>query len=169
MLLNSHYRSKLNFSLSKYEESKAALRRIQSLRDRLLERYPDFEKPERPVITNTGESILRAMDDDLDVPQALAQVFEWVRTVNSELDQGKMSNDAVREGLQTLDMIDRLFDWLPEEEVPQIPAEILELVARRQAARKAKDWALADELRDKIKTKGWIVKDTPQGPRVLKI
>ncbi len=109
------------------------------------------------------------MDDDLDVPQALAQVFEWVRTVNSELDKGKMSNDAVREGLQTLDMIDRLFDWRPEEEVPQVPEEILELVARRQAARKAKDWSLADELRDKIKAMGWIVKDTPQGPRVLKI
>jgi len=168
MLLNSHYRSKLNFSLSKYEESRSALERITALRDRLMDRQPDFAKPENVVITDTGESILTAMDDDLDVPGALAVIFDWVRAINGRLDERKMAKDDILNGLFTLDLIDRLFGWLPETGADRVPADILDLVARRQAAREAKNWSLADELRAEIRERGWSVKDTPQGPKCSK-
>ncbi|MFQ6614061.1 MAG: cysteine--tRNA ligase [Fidelibacterota bacterium] len=168
MLLNAHYRSKLNFSLSKYKESRAALERITSLRRRLRELQPDFNRGEGTVVTETGEAVLTAMDDDLDLPKALALLFDWVRAINVRLDQGKLGTDTIREARLTLDLIDRLFGWLPEVDEGQAPEEILALVAKRQEARKAKNWALADELRDQIKTLGWLVKDTPRGPQCVR-
>lgn len=169
MMLSGHYRTKLNFSISKYDEAAAAVQRINTLQSRFTELSGDEEWPTVPFITETGEKILSAMDDDLDVPAALSVIFDWVRAANVKLDQREVDADFILSGIRTLDLIDRLFGCTPKPEKDQIPAEVESLVQRRQDARKAKDWALADEIRDKLAELGWEVKDTPEGAKVSQL
>jgi cysteinyl-tRNA synthetase len=103
------------------------------------------------------EKFSAQVNDDLNMPRALAVTWELVK---SDLDA------AVKKG--TLLFFDQILglglaDWRPSAD--EIPAEITDLLARRQAARAAKQWAEADSLRDQITAAGYLIEDTPEGPR----
>ena len=160
IMLNGHYRTKINFTLDKQHEAKASIQRIQSLKDRLqdLAKYSSDEFP------TEKSKFDKALENDLDAPNALAVFFDWIRSTNSALDKNGFSEDECAKGLNFITYFDGVFGVLPKSEA--IPQDILDLVSKREKARQTKDWAKSDELRDLIALKGWIVKDTPGGSKL---
>ncbi len=108
-----------------------------------------------------------AMDDDLDTPAATAVLFDTVRRCNAALD----AHDRPRAGalaMAAADIADALGLELREQDGADTPDEVAALVAAREVAREAKDFARADELRDAIAAAGWTVEDTPEGARLTR-
>ena len=148
---------------------KASLERLYTCRDNL-----DF------LIKNAkGESNLlaekaaaakvkfnTAMDDDLNTPDALAAVFELVKDINTL--GADASADALKAAAATFDELTGVLGLLYNRKTDEIPAEVMDLVNQRAAAKKAKDWPTADALRAKITEMGYVVEDTPQGPKVTR-
>ncbi len=114
-----------------------------------------------PVIRAFEEGFIAAVDDDLNMSQALAQVFDFMREVNRLEPAGA---DA-RRAAEVLRRADTILGLLKDEAGDGADAEIDALVAQRVAARKARDFARSDEIRDQLAARGIVIEDTPQGPR----
>ena len=110
-----------------------------------------------------------AMEDDLNTADAISVVFELIREVNTIVKDGA-SREFAAKALSLLSELTGVLGILGgSEESDRIPAEIEALVQERQEARKAKNFARADEIRDLLREKGFEVEDTPQGPRIHKL
>ncbi|MGI6011848.1 MAG: cysteine--tRNA ligase [Ruminococcus sp.] len=169
-MLNAHYRSPLNFSAEIMESSKNALERILTSTDRLkdMEQKAEKEKAndqERDLLEEMKEFRTKfeaAMDDDLNTADAIAAIFELVKFANTESDE-----NSSREYLGTLkNEILSLCDILglkAERKAENLDEDIEALIAKRQEARKAKDFKLADEIRDQLLAQGIILEDTREG------
>ena len=169
-MLNAHYRSPLNFSADLMESSKNALERITEAAGRLKDRK---EKASAVELTEAEKKLLaeaegyvkkfeEAMEDDFNTADALAAVFELVKFANTNVTEE--SSAAFAEGI--LEILVKLCDVLglaavKKEEI--LDKEIEDLIAERQEARKAKNFARADEIRDELLAKGIILKDTREG------
>lgn len=175
-MLNAHYRSPLNFSADLMESSKNALERITEaaarLRDRqaaatVQEATEDEKKlmqEETAFVTKFEES----MDDDFNTADALAAVFELVKFANTNVQEGSSKEFAGH----TLEVMTKLCDVLGltlEKKEEILDEEIENLIAERQAARKAKDFARADEIRGLLLDKGIELKDTREGVKWKRI
>ena len=175
-MLNAHYRSPLNFSADLMESSKNALERITEaaarLRDRqaaatVQEATEDEKKlmqEETAFVTKFEES----MDDDFNTADALAAVFELVKFANTNVQEGSSKEFAVH----TLEVMTKFCDVLGltlEKKEEILDEEIENLIAERQASRKAKDFARADEIRGLLLDKGIELKDTREGVKWKRI
>ena len=107
------------------------------------------------------------MDDDLNTADAVTDIYTLVKAANTAIDS-KASKEALQVALDMLNEITGVLGLVLKVE-EDIPAEITELVEQRAAAKKAKDFAEADRIRDLITSKGYSVKDTPNGPQVEKL
>ena len=115
-------------------------------------------------------SFIAHMDDDLNTADAITDIFGLVKAANTAVSSGKASKSDLKTAYDTLVEITGVLGIETEaSEDDGIPAEITELVEQRAAAKKAKDFAEADRIRDLITSKGYSVKDTPQGPQVEKL
>lgn len=170
LMISSHYRSPINYSVDIIDQCKASLTRLHTCRDSLdfaLKNAGDGE-PEnaaeiRAQMESRKQQFIEAMDDDLNTADGLAAVFELVRDINvSVLQSGSKAliTDAIK-------LFDELTDVLgivyPHEQTDDLDAEVEKMIEARQAARKAKNWAEADRIRDELKEKGIVLEDTPQG------
>lgn len=178
-LISAHYRSKLNFSLAKLEESKVALDRIQNTIYRLLETGSLWNQiPEESLIKNfslkeietLNSDFLNAIADDLNIPKALATLFEFVRLVNLTLDQSKdeISNEFYEESLVFFCKLNALFAVFAFEKTKEtldgISEEwILKQISNRKIAKQNKDFATADNIRKELELKGILLADTKEG------
>ncbi len=106
------------------------------------------------------------MDEDLNVSAGWGVVFEWVREMNRRIAAGQLTPEEAARNLAAWERIDSVFGVGKKEAGEEIPAEITKLLDDRQAARKAKDFKRSDAIRDELKTKGWVIEDTPKGPRL---
>jgi len=159
-MLSAHYRSKLNFTLDKKHEAKMAIQRITELKDRLSQ----FEKSGKNNLPEEAEDFKLALCDDLDSPKALAIFFDWLRKTNKKLDGNKLSKLDANKGNNFISFFDSIYGVLKDSLM--IPDDVLSLIEEREIARKNNDWAKSDNIRYKINKKGWIVKDTPNGPKI---
>lgn len=146
--LNAHYRSKLNFTFE-------ALTGAQQALDNLRRQVQHWGKPTE-VDTLAMEQFTTAINDDLNMPKALAVLWTMVR---SEMDSGKK--------LATVLEMDLILGLHLNQTPAEIPPEIMELVIARETVRQAKQWAESDRLRDEINRQGYQVEDTKDGPRIL--
>jgi cysteinyl-tRNA synthetase len=105
------------------------------------------------------------MDDDLNISAAWGAIFEWVRETNRNLAEGKLAQLVAAAKLAAWERIDSVLGIGASVE-PELPAELNALLEARQAARKAKDFKRADAIRDELKAKGWVIEDTPKGPKL---
>ena len=122
------------------------------------------------AVDESKNSFIAHMDDDLNTADAITDIFGLVKTANTAVSSGKASKAALKQAYDTLlEITGVLGIELSAEEDNGIPAEITELVEQRAAAKKNKDFAEADRIRDLITSKGYSVKDTPQGPQVEKL
>ena len=175
-MLNAHYRSPLNFSADLMESSKNALERITDAAARLCDRQAaasvqEASEDEKKMMQEEAAFVTKfeeAMDDDFNTADALAAVFELVKFGNTNVQEGSSAEFAAH----TLEVMTKLCDVLglildKKEEI--LDEEIENLIAERQAARKAKDFARADEIRGLLLDKGIELKDTREGVKWKRI
>ncbi|MBR7180894.1 MAG: cysteine--tRNA ligase [Kiritimatiellae bacterium] len=153
VLINAHYRSSLNFAFDSLEDARKSLRRI----DEATAKATDGEKPEWAL--RHLDDFSAAVNDDLNIPKAFAALFELVRETNSKGGAGVLG--VFKRMDEVLGVV--FFGKAAEEDVP---AEITALLEKRAEARKAKNWAESDALRDEIAKAGWTVKDSKDGQSV---
>ena len=169
-MLSAHYRSQLNFSAELMEASKNALERIITAEERakdLLTKAPvrEMTVEELALAEHAKEYTVKfdaAMDDDMNTADAISAVFELVKFMNTNTDENSSSAfiQALKAQLEELtDILGLIIDKAPE----MLDEEIENLIAERQAARKAKNFARADEIRNELLEKGIILEDTREG------
>lgn len=172
MLLQTHYRTQLNFTLEGIEAVKGSLHRLQDFIRRLQEISSSLnnENPNQEwqaLSQSSLHSFAQALGDDLNISAALAVVFDLVREVNALADHGKIGKTAAHgllELLQRFNSVLVLLSFEPQE--PEVPQKLQEALEQRLQARRDKNWALADSLRDLIADSGYVIEDTPAGARL---
>lgn len=166
-LISTHYRQPCNFTFDGLEAAGHAIGRLRELRLRLKEYRGDGDDP-TDLIEDARGKFTAAMDNDLNISPALGALFDFAREINRRIDAVKMSADGAALALDFLNEIDSVLGVMGKTET-ETPQEILDMVEKRQAARREKDFATADEMRDRITDAGYTVEDTPDGPRVKKM
>lgn len=164
LMISSQYRGPINYSVDIIEQSKNALERLYNCRDNIdfaLKNAPDGgEKPE--FCETRKQEFIAAMDDDLNTADALAAVFNLVREINTVIANGAKKN-TLEACAATFDELNGVLGLVYNRKSDNIDSEIEELINRRTEARKNKDFKTADEIRDKLKSMGIVLEDTPQG------
>jgi cysteinyl-tRNA synthetase len=166
----THYRQPSNFSRETLDAAKQAVQRIRDFRLRLrgVKRPDGDDLADACVACETAFG--EALDDDLNISGALAAVFEFVRVVNRKLDDDAVSQAGAHRALDLLDRLDEVAGVLGDAPGAETaPPEIETMLAERQAARRAKDFAQADALRNQMAEHGWVVEDTPDGARLKRL
>ena len=174
-LLSGHYRSPINFSDVLMEQAKQGLNRIVTCVETLehLEKngtddFSDADKEELKGLDKYRDMFIEAMDDDPNTADAISAIFEMVSDINVYVRNGA-SKIFAKEGIAHIkELTDVLGVMQHTEDEDSADPEIQALVDERQAARKEKNWAKADEIRDKLKEMGYTIKDTPQGAQLIK-
>src|SRR5258708_21585630 len=170
-LLSVPYRTKLNFTMQSLDDAKNALSRIESFLLRVDEvsrsAAHDARHSDGAADQLIGKFLIdfeTAMDDDLNTAGALGALFTLIREANTAIDEGRiLAGDA--EGLKTAVMkIDPVLDLFPKQR-DNLDAEIESLIAARNAARKARNFAESDRIRDELLGRGILLEDTPAGTR----
>jgi cysteinyl-tRNA synthetase len=172
LLLTAHYRETFNFTLEGLAGAKTALARIDECVAKLRERAADMLSLEKNPGQNSVVSLLpaftAALDEDLNISGAWGAVFEWIREVNRRLAEHSLSPTAAETALTEWNKIDSVLGIGAKSET-EIPAEILALAEARVAAKKSKDFKRSDEIRDELKSKGWVIEDSPKGFKLKKL
>ncbi len=171
VLINAHYRSGLNFAFDALEDARKSLKRIDECvaraeRSSSSGTLGEYAVSLRSDFASTLEKFAAAVNDDLNIPKAFAALFELVRMVNGAELCAEAANDALRI-FKKMDSVLGVIFFGKAAKV-EVPAEIQSLLDARAEARKAKNWAESDRLRDEITAKGWIVKDSKEGQSVTK-
>ena len=168
-MLTAQYRSPLNYTVDLIEACRSALERLYTCRENLdfaMENAGGESEALTVKARFAREKFCEAMDDDLNTPDALAAIFDFVRDTNTLAPDA--SKGALEEAAAMFDELTGVLGIVQHREKEAVPADVMALVAARAEAKKAKDWARADALRAEIGEKGYAVEDTPQGPKVLK-
>ena len=185
VLINAHYRSGLNFAFSALEDARKALEKI----DRCVEKLTEASKSCASLTSGREsasplfwadrclEEFAVAVNDDLNIPKAFAVLFDLVRQTNAafakngEADSCPLDQKTANSILSVFHRMDEVLGVIffgNEKKVVEIPAEIQALLDQRAEARKAKNWAESDRLRDEIAAAGWLVKDSKDGQSCTK-
>ena len=168
MLLQTHYKTQLNFTVTGLESVKVSLQRLQDFILRMSEiNQGDSSGLVESVLDRAYEVFSTSLADDLNISAALAGVFDLLRVVNGLCDDGKVGKEEAEKVIAILKRFNEVLGVLSfEKAVEEIPADLEEALAKRIEARQQKNWALADTLRDLISGRGYIIEDTPQGARL---
>lgn len=168
-MLSVHYRNPVNFSRELIQQAEAALTRLRTARERLAEAQRADETPEDTVFTASLDGFRNrfeaAMDDDLNTADALGALFDLARACNTFVTRPR-GGDAIDAAAALFDRLCGVLGLLQHKRDAAAPAEALELLEQRQQARAARDFARADEIRDRLKAMGFAVEDTKQGPKL---
>lgn len=155
---NAHYRSKLNFT---WEGLKGAQNSLNKIREGVQAHKGGSEKISEEEIMRLKGELLDSINDDLNIPRAMAVVWEIIKDSRKSKDFWNLLMDFDK-------VIAIGMDKVVEKKEEAVPEEILQLVSQRQEARAGKDWQRSDELRSRIKELGFVVEDTAQGTKVKK-
>ena len=167
-LISSHYRSPINYSLEIIEQCKSALERLYTCRESLdfaLKNAKDIPDDEELIkkLNSHREQFITAMDDDLNTADGVAAVFELVKDINTSILDKEVSKNVCQTAAAIFDELCDVLGILYNRKNNDVDSDIEALIEERQQARANKDWATADRIRDELKAKGIILKDTPQG------
>ena len=168
LLMSTHYRQQFNFTFEGLDSAKGAVDRLRNLVRRLHDVEGDKDsKGTVATLTAKLEACFGgSMDEDLDIGTALASLFDFVREINNLLDANMMSKFEASEVGGLMMLLDEVLGVIGKVEVEEaLTADIDAMVQRREAARKAKNWKEADEIRSQLKAMGIVLEDTAQGVR----
>ncbi len=173
-LLSGHYRNPINFSDTLMEQAKNGLARMQNAKANLkylmetgADLMTDSEKESVVNFDKYRQEFINSMEDDLNTADAITAVFELITSINTTVKDGA-SKEFAKQASNMLTELTSVLGLLQEETDDSVDSEIQALVDERQEARKNKDFGRADEIRDILKAKGIVLKDTPQGVQIIK-
>jgi len=171
MLLQTHYKTQLNFTFTGLDAVKHSLQRLQDFIQRLYEIKNTHDHGSiDSILKKADEGFSSALADDLNISSALAALFELVREVNSLCDAGQISQSEAQKVITLMVRFNSVLGVLSfENPADAIPKDLEEALERRNEARKQKNWALSDQMRDQIASRGYVIEDTPTGARLKKI
>ena len=159
LYLGAHYRDKLNFTWESLEAAQTALKRLYVTLSKTNGSIEDSSPKAQNNTKGFKEAFLTAINNDLNTPQALAVTWEAVKS--------DLPNEAKRSLLQDFDEVLGLGLGTETETETETPREVQELVSKREEARKEKNFAKADQVRQRLENLGYTVKDTKSGPQVV--
>jgi cysteinyl-tRNA synthetase len=165
LLLSTHYKQQLNFTLDGLDGAKNAVDRLTDFVRRLLDAdgKSGGEKLDKLKI-DAQRGFAEAMDDDLNISVALAAVFDFIKEINRLLDEGTISKEEAEKVYELMMRFDKVLGVIGDVgKSAQLPKEAEELLSKREEARRAKDWETADKIRQQLKEMGIIIEDTVQG------
>jgi cysteinyl-tRNA synthetase len=168
LLASVPYRKQLNFTFEALRSAATAIERLRNFRLRLnTERFDPGENPRSAARSEEARREFEAgMDDDLNTARALAAVFDYVRETNTLMDAGEFKAGDVAGARELLERFDTIFDVLEAEKKARLsPEQIQQAIEERLAARKARDFARADQIRRELAANGVILEDTKEGTR----
>jgi len=169
LLLQTHYRTQLNFSFAGLD---AAAKSIERLGDFIV-RLRQIQQTTNsglidPFLKNARTLFTEALADDLNISPALAALFDLVREINCLCDADKVGKEEAQKVIDLLTQFDQVLGVLPLQPSEEIPHALQQLLAQREAARSSKNWKAADAARDQILASGYLIEDTPTGARLKK-
>ena len=177
LILSGQYRGPIDFGEEILTQSQNGLNRMRNAKSNLKHLIATGsgtmtreEKETLAEFDRFREKFIEVMDDDLNTADAISVIFELITAVNTAVKDGASKEFAQKclDLLMELATILGLLQQDPEAEVTEVDPEIQALIDERQAARKAKNFARADEIRDQLKAKGITLKDTPQGVQIIR-
>lgn len=171
LMASSHYRSPMNYSVESIESAVASLERLYNCRDNL--KFV-IDKAENGLKNGEDEifaefltyknNFIKSMDDDLNTADALSAIFELAREINTKLSLNtNPSKELCEKSLELFTMLCDVLGILYKSDESELDKEIEALIQKRNDARKNKDWAAADEIRDELAARNIVLEDTPQG------
>ena len=167
VLMAGHYRQSLNFSFESLDGARSALQRLDEFQDRLGQvaagsrgegSVPDWADL-------AGKRFSAGLADDLNVSESLGALFDMVHAGNRAIDSRTLSSAEAGAVQALLARFDTVLGFLAKP-ADTVPAEALNLLESRQQARLTKNWAEADRVRNELALLGWVIQDTPQGPKL---
>ena len=164
LMISSHYRSPINYSTDILEQGKNALERLYTCRDNLdfaLKNAVD-EGSVPEFLEKYKTEFITAMDDDLNTADAIGVLFSMVREINTMVAEGA-GKTAIEAAITLFDELTGVLGLVYNRKSNDLDAEVEALIEERTAARKARDFAKADAIRDQLKAMGIVLEDTPQG------
>ncbi len=166
LLLSTHYRTQLNFTLAGLDSARASLQRLEDLFIRL--RAIRSHHMSSACLDKARERFNQALADDLNISAALSALFDCVRELNSLCDEEKLGEEEAQDALRLFAQWDQVLGVLPLHPQEEIPSSLVQLLEVREQARRERNWRLSDEMRDQILSQGYLIEDTPQGARLKK-
>lgn len=170
LMISSQYRSPINYSVDIIEQCKASLQRLYTCRDNLdfaiangVDSLPENADEIKNLLSSRREQFISAMDDDLNTADAISAVFELVRDINTNVIGENSSKELAEFASEIFDELTGVLGLVYNRKTDTLDSEIEALIEARQIARKEKNWAEADRIRDELKAQGIILEDTPQG------
>lgn len=175
-MLSGHYRTQLNFSEDLLEATKSGLERIYNAignlenlldevkEEKLMENEKDYVKH----IDEYRDKYIEKMDDDFNTADAIAVIFDMIRDINTNISVDS-SKELVKHSLDLIRELGNPLGILQNSVKESLDEEMERIIEQRQQARKEKNWALADKIRDDLKNRGIVLEDTPQGVRWKKV
>ena len=168
LMISSHYRSPINYSTDIIEQCKASLSRLYTCRDSLdfaLENAAEGEADSDilAMFDKRRQQFIEAMSDDLNTADAIAALFELVRDINSNVIAANANKGTVEAAIKVFDELADVLGLVYNREKEDLDSEIEALIEQRTQARKDRNWAEADRIRDELKAKGIVLEDTAQG------
>ena len=164
LMISSQYRGPINYSIDIIEQGKNALDRLYTCRDNIDFALKNAEEGgEAPAFCELRkQEFIAAMDDDLNTADALAAIFNLVREINTEIQNGAKA-ETLKACADVFDQLTGVLGLVYNRKTAALDSEIEEMIEKRTEARKNKDFKTADEIRDKLKEMGIVLEDTPQG------
>ena len=167
-MLSAHYRSPLNFSAELMEAAKSGLERIHNSYDNLMYLYDNASTDEadeseyKEAVDKYIKKFEEAMEDDFNTADAISAVFELVKYINQNVDDNTAKN-VLKLFIDNLTMLCDILGIILKKEEKLLDADIEKMIEERQQARKNKDFATADRIRDELLSKGIVLEDTREG------
>ena len=175
MMVQAHYRSPINYCVELLDACKASLERLYTCRDTLDRAIANApagaaDPDSLALFDQRKQAFITAMDDDLNTADGVSVLFDLVRDLNTRSNDPATTKDTLTAGAKLFDELTGVLGLLyNRKQGNEIPAQVQELVDARTAARKAKDFAEADRLRDEIAALGYAVKETRQGVEITRL
>lgn len=161
-LLTTHYRQKLNFTLKKLDASAKAVMRLRDFFNSVVGESESNENRLTEVVESAAQAFEAALDDDLNISEAIATVFTCMHEINNFRKENALTSTEAKAIRALWERFDSILNIL-KVPAPQLTPEEQALIEQRTAARKAKNWAEADRIRQLLAERGIILEDTPQG------
>ena len=169
LVAGAHYRQRVRLSDESLHAAAEQVRRLRELHQRLQSTRPATADSQELIehAAQTRALYRDALDDDLNLPRGLGHVFDFVRDVNTALDSDAVDANGIRAALGVLTDVDAHLDILSE--AAHLDSEIEDLIAQREAARKARDFARSDQIREDLRRRGIALEDSKDGVRWRRI